>query len=122
MLKILVIDDEEQVLDIISLVLKTLGYNVVKARDGQEGIRKFDESFFDIVITDFNMPFYNGDEVARHIHNANGDFPIICITGAPEDIDFNCFDIVLGKPFSFTELAESVKKIVNARTTIMASC
>jgi CheY-like chemotaxis protein len=113
MLKILVIDDEEQVLYMISLTLKTVGYHIVKAKDGREGIRKFDELSFDIVITDLNMPFYNGDEVARHVRRTDGNIPIVCITGTPEDVVLSCFDLVLKKPFSLKELVGYIQEIEN---------
>jgi DNA-binding response OmpR family regulator len=111
MLKILVIDDEEEVLDMVSLVLKTTGYYVVKARNGEEGIKKFDELSFDIVITDFNMPFYNGEEVARHVRSASRNIPTICITGKPENIDQSDFDLVLEKPFSLKKLVEYIRLV-----------
>jgi DNA-binding response OmpR family regulator len=117
MLKILVIDDEEQIREMISLALKTMGYHVVKAKDGAEGIRKFSESLFDIVITDFFMPFYNGDEVASHIRKTDGNIPIICITGTPEAVGLNFYDIVLEKPCSLKKLTEYIKAIENSTDT-----
>ena len=108
MLKILVIDDEETVLDSISLVLKNAGYQVVKARNGEEGIRIFDQYSFDIVITDFFMPVCNGNQVAKYIRNNRKTTPVIGITGTPEEADFSCFDIVLKKPFSLKKLIEHI--------------
>jgi DNA-binding response OmpR family regulator len=121
MLKILLIDDEEEVLDVVSLVLKTMGYYVVKARDGKEGIRRFDELSFDVVVTDLNMPLCNGDEVAKHIRKTDGNIQIICITGTPEDVDNSYFDIVLKKPFSFKKLVEYIKTIENRREILNKS-
>jgi len=121
MLKILVIDDEEEVLDMVSLVLKTMGYHVVKAKDGEEGIKKFDELSFDVVVTDLNMPICNGDDVARHVRRTDGNIPVICITGTPEHVDDCYFDVVLKKPFSFKKLSEHIKAIENTREIRKAS-
>lgn len=113
MLRILLIDDEETVLDTISFILKTEGYQVVKARNGEEGIRKFDELPFDIVITDLIMPLCNGNDVARYVRSSGRSIPIIGITGTPEDVVKSCFDIVLKKPFSIKKLVGHIKEIEN---------
>ena len=113
MLKILVIDDEEEVLDSVSLVLESVGHQVVKARNGEEGIRIFDEFSFDVVITDLLMPICNGDQVVRHIRKNGGTIPVIGITGTPENADLSYFNIVLKKPFSFKTLIEYIKTIDN---------
>jgi DNA-binding response OmpR family regulator len=109
MIKILVIDDEEEVLKTIALVLQSAGYHAVKAANGEEGIKAFNEFSFDMVITDFFMPLANGDEVARHVRNAGKGVPIIGMTGTPEEMDRTCFDKVLEKPFLFEELIKSIK-------------
>jgi CheY-like chemotaxis protein len=111
MLKILVVDDEEAVLKIISKVLKTAGHNVEEARDGADGIRKFNEYDFDVVVTDMLMPLCNGDELAKHVRNAGKDIPVIGITGTPEKIEKSCFDVVLVKPFPLKVLTECIKAI-----------
>jgi DNA-binding response OmpR family regulator len=110
-LNILLIDDDESVLDSVSLVLQSAGFKITKANDGEDGIKKFDGSSFDIVITDLSMPLRNGDEVGKHIRNNGKSVPIICITGTPEDADLNCFDLVLEKPFSLKKLVEHVQSI-----------
>jgi CheY-like chemotaxis protein len=111
MLKILVVDDEDAVLKIISKVLKTAGHNVEEAVNGAEGIRKFNEYDFDVVVTDLFMPLCNGDELAKHVRNAGKDIPIIAITGTPDKIDKSCFDIVLKKPFSLKTLTGCIKAL-----------
>jgi len=111
MLKILVVDDEEAVLKIISQVLKTAGHNVEEARDGADGIKKFNECDFDVVVTDLFMPLCNGNELAKHVCNAGKKIPVIGITGSPENIEKSCFDIVLIKPFPLKVLTECIKAI-----------
>jgi|WetSurMetagenome_2_1015567.scaffolds.fasta_scaffold144698_3 CheY-like chemotaxis protein len=109
MLKILLIDDEEEVLNTIARILLTVGHNVVKARNGKEGISRFDEQPFDLVITDLFMPLANGDEVARYVSTSGKRVPVIGITGTPKDMDRTSFDKVLEKPFMFEDLIESIK-------------
>jgi DNA-binding response OmpR family regulator len=109
MLKILLIDDEEEVLNTVARILETVGHNVVRARNGKEGIIRFDEHSFDLVITDLFMPVANGDQVARHVCTSEKKVPVIGITGTPKDIDRTYFDMVLEKPFMFEELVESIR-------------
>jgi CheY-like chemotaxis protein len=109
MLKILLIDDEEEVLSTVARILQTVGHDVVKARNGKEGISRFDEHSFDLVITDLFMPIANGDQVASYVRNSEKKVPVIGITGTPKDMDRTCFDMVLEKPFMFEELIESIR-------------
>ena len=112
MSKILVIDDEEEIRNTISMFLTFVGYDVVTAKDGEEGVKKFDESLFDIVITDLSMPKCNGDEVARHVHKSGRKIPVVVITGTPWDIDLSVFDRVIDKPFLFEEFIECIESVM----------
>ena len=112
MSKILVIDDEEDLRDLISLYLRVAGHEAVTAQDGEEGLRKFDESLFDAVITDITMPKCNGDEVARYIRNSAKRIPIVAITGTPWDVDHGIFDRVMDKPFLYEEFIECVESVM----------
>jgi len=109
--RILVVDDDEDIRDLLSVFLIAAGYDVVTAKDGEEGIRLFDQSGFDIVITDLVMPLYNGHEVARHVNNNGRGIPVIGISGTPEEMDPDLFNIVLQKPFSLEELYKCIKAI-----------
>jgi CheY-like chemotaxis protein len=109
MLKILLIDDEEEVLNTVARILQIAGHSVVKARNGKEGISRFDEHPFDLVITDLFMPIANGDEVARYVRTAEKRVPVIGITGTPQDMDRTFFDKILEKPFMFEDLITSIK-------------
>ena len=111
MIKILVVDDEEHIRNLISIILTSAGYDVVTAKDGEEGLRRFNESCFDLVVTDIIMPKYNGDEIARHIRNSGKNIPVVGITGTSWDIDRSCFDIIIDKPFTLDEFIECIKEI-----------
>ena len=67
---VLVIDDENGILQLICQALTKFGHNVETAADGREGIRKFDDGSFDIVITDIRMPGIDGNGVVKHIRKS----------------------------------------------------
>lgn len=109
--RVLFVDDNRDFLEIAALALKKAGYDVTTAEDGSEAINKYNESPFDAVVTDVMIPNLNGHELARHIRNtANGSPPVIIgITGTSYEIDLNCFDVVLHKPFYLKKLIECLK-------------
>jgi len=110
---VLVIDDEIGILQIIRQALTKFGHNVETAADGQEGIRKFDDGSFDIVITDIRMPGIDGNGVVKHIRNSEKQFiPVIAISGTPWLMESNAFDMVLAKPFTLEKLVESIGSLV----------
>jgi len=112
MCTILVIDDEKGILRVIEEALTKFGHQVELAADGYEGIRKFEDGSYDIVITDLRMPGIDGKGVMRHIRNSHkNSIPIIGISGTPWLIQDSGFDVVLPKPFPLLDLVESVKKI-----------
>ena len=110
---ILVIDDEKAILQIIHEVLTSLGHEVETATDGLEGIKKFDDRSYNLVITDIRMPGIDGHGVAEHIRRSeNGSIPVIAISGTPWLVDRAIFNKVLAKPFALTQLVESVDSMV----------
>ena len=70
MCTILVIDDEKGILRVIEEALTKFGHKVELAADGYEGIQKFDDGTYDIVITDLRMPGLDGKGVVQHIRNS----------------------------------------------------
>lgn len=117
MKKILVIDDEQMIVNVISDILTNAGYDVVTANDGEEGLKRFEESDFDLVITDFNMPIYDGNETAKRIRDKK-KIPIVGITSTPADFDHRNLDIILEKPFSIEELTKCVNKLIQAHKQV----
>ena len=109
---ILVIDDEKGILQLMHQALTKYGYNVETADDGQEGIRKFDDGCFDIVITDILMPVIDGNGVVAHIRNSEKQsIPVIAISGTPWVQEAGNFDMVLPKPFRLKQLIESIRSL-----------
>ena len=110
---ILVIDDEKGILQLMHQALTQYGHNVETADDGHEGIRKFDDGSFDIVITDIRMPGIDGNGVVEHIRNSKRQtVPVIAISGTPWLRKTDDFDMVLSKPFPVKQLIESIRSLV----------
>jgi len=81
MSRILLIDDEEGIRKLLSMSLKSDGYEVVAAESGQEGINFFKKEFFPIVLTDIKMPGMNGIQVLKEIKKINPSTEVIVVTG-----------------------------------------
>jgi CheY-like chemotaxis protein len=112
MYRILVIDDEKTILDVIKIVLSRTGFKVEIALNGREGIQKFDSGQFDLVITDIQMPGLDGRDIVDYIHNSDRPYtPIIGISGSPWLLENIQFDAVLAKPFHFEDLINSIRHI-----------
>ena len=109
---ILVIDDEKGILQLMHQALTKFGHNVETADDGLEGIRKFDDGCFDIVITDIRMPVIDGNGVVAHIRKSEKQsIPVIAISGTPWLLGSDSFDMVLPKPFSLKKLIDSIRSL-----------
>jgi PAS domain S-box-containing protein len=121
--RILFVDDEEGVGDIIKHMLEHLGYQVVVKFNGLEALELFksDPDQFDMVITDMIMPKMTGTELANEILNIKPGFPVIICTGFSEKIceqelrSLN-IDTVLVKPLIKQEIAQIIRKTLDKRT------
>jgi len=110
---ILVIDDEKTVLDMVEQILIKFGYDVETATGGQEGLDKFDNGSYDLVITDILMPELDGNHVAKHIRGSSKkNTPIIGISATPWLPDKENFTTILSKPFPVESLVENVKNCI----------
>ncbi|MEE4606501.1 MAG: response regulator [Desulfobacteraceae bacterium] len=111
---ILVIDDEKGILQLMHEALTTYGHKVETADDGLEGIRKFDDGCFDIVITDVRMPVIDGNGVAAHIRKSEKQcIPVIGISGTPWLLEADNFDMVLSKPFPLKQLLNCIRSLLS---------
>jgi CheY-like chemotaxis protein len=110
--RILVIDDEKGILDVVQSVLSRAGFKVEIALNGRKGIQKFDGGTFDLVITDILMPEIDGIEVVKHIRNSDRPYtPIIGCSGTPWLLEEGEFDTVFLKPFPLTDLVHAVRHL-----------
>ena len=121
MCKILVIDDERSILNMIRQLLEMNGHVVDTAGDGGEGIKKFDNDCFDLVITDICMPGVDGNSVANHIRNSDKKYvPVIGISGTPWAFEGSSFNTIFEKPFQLQALVNTVKELIPANSKIAA--
>ena len=89
MAKILVVDDSNMLRDMLKFALQDGGYtDVTEAADGEEGLRKAQESQYDLVITDINMPKMNGFELVKALRQKESyaKSPLIVLTTEQSDV------------------------------------
>lgn len=117
MAKILVIDDEGQLRELLNKMLTRDGHRVLVANDGAEGIKSFHQFNPDLIITDIIMPEKDGIEVIVQVLKVNPNLPIIAISGGRRAVtaDFNLDSAemlgvkgVLQKPFTHEQLQEVI--------------
>lgn len=84
--KILVVDDETRIRDLLRIVLESRGYCVIEAKDGQEAVQSTKDFVPDLIILDVLMPNLNGFESLKHIR-CFSDCPVIMLTAKGEDYD-----------------------------------
>ena len=117
--KILVIDDEELVRDVLLQTLSRANYEVNLASSGEEGLRLFCERPFDIVLTDLAMPTLSGWEVCRRIKEISPHTQVGMITGwglelDPQQVMESGVDRVISKPFDFGRILNVVAEMRKA--------
>ena len=127
MKKILVVDDEKPISDIVKFNLTKEGYEVFTAYDGEEALEKVEEVLPDLIILDLMLPKKDGLEVCREVRKSH-DMPIIMVTAKDSEID-KVLGLELGaddyvtKPFSNRELTARVKANLrrhdNAKTPVV---
>jgi DNA-binding NtrC family response regulator len=111
--RILLVDDEKDIRDIVSMLLTDIGYEVVSAGDGKKGLGLFLDSPFNLVITDLDMPEVDGLTLASSIKERSPGTPVILITGNGfEAGQGGPFDFVMHKPFSLADLKQTTQMFV----------
>jgi signal transduction histidine kinase/CheY-like chemotaxis protein len=113
--RILVIDDEDSVRDILGRMLKARGHEVAVASGGDEGIERFKKERFDLVFTDLGMPRLSGWDVGKALKKIDPKVPVAMITGwgmelKREKMKESGIDLVLCKPFNFAEVVRLVSE------------
>ena len=118
--RILVVDDESHIVQVLSLKLRNAGYDVTTASDGEEAFELACESTPDLVITDFQMPYMTGLELCRALkdNDATSNVPVVMLTArgyALEDDDLVTGNIreVLSKPFSPRAVLKLVESLLS---------
>lgn len=125
MQKILIVDDEKPISDIVKFNLTKEGYEVIKAYDGEEALEKVEDEQPDLILLDLMLPKIDGLEVARRVR-AKHSIPIIMVTAKDSELD-KVVGLELGaddyvtKPFSNRELVARVKANLRRQDQLVSS-
>ena len=120
---ILIIEDEKAIRKTLSEILSFEGYKIDEAGDGEEGLKKFKEKNYDIVLCDIKMPKMDGIEFLQKATEANSDIPVIMISGhgnietAVEAVKKGAFDFI-AKPPDLNRLLITIRNALD-RTTLV---
>ena len=123
--KVLVVDDEKSIVDIVKFNLEKEGYQVLTAEDGREGLEQFEQNNPDLILLDVMMPIIGGFEMCRKVREKS-NVPIIMLTARAEEVD-KVLGLELGaddyvtKPFSIRELMARVRANLRRTATMMSA-
>ena len=118
--KILIVDDERSMRDVLSIMLRRAGYDVTLSSDGEEAIAHIDKELFDLVITDLKMPKAGGLDVLRAVKESAPESVVLIITAfasaesAVEAMKLGAYDY-LTKPFQVDEVQLIVRNALEKR-------
>ncbi len=118
--RILVIDDEPTALDLLRRILEMNGYEVVAAKNGQEGVESFEQHPCDLVITDMVMPIKDGLQTILDLRMEAPELPVIAISGGGTISKERYLAvagyldrvITIAKPFAIEQIIEAVEKLL----------
>src|SRR4249920_685427 len=118
MTKILIIDDEQGIRDLLDTLLRRKGYDVVVAENGREGLKVFRRERPDVVVLDLMMPGMDGLTVLQELRTLDPTKPVIILTGAgtPEaEQQARALGVTefVEKEFSLHRLGDSLKRLLN---------
>ena len=116
-MKVLVIDDEIPILEMISKILTRNGYEVVAVSNLTDASKELQKNGWDLIITDVMIPYKGGFELVDDI-KSRSQIPVIIITGMSDDVlkaTVHKADMLFQKPFNGIDLLEGVKKLTQER-------
>ncbi|HUH96883.1 MAG TPA: response regulator [Anaerolineales bacterium] len=124
--RILCIEDEPEMIDLIRLILGRRGFEVSGAAGGNAGIKAVREQLPDLVLLDLMMPDMDGWEVYQQMkaNESTRNIPVIVVTAKAQNIDkvlglhIAKVDDYISKPFSPQELLNSVEKVINQKKPV----
>jgi len=118
--KILIVDDEQSMRDVLSIMLKRAGYGVTTASDGEEAVGHIHKEIFDLVITDLRMPKMGGLDVLKTVKASSPETVVLVITAfasaesAVEAMKHGAYDY-LTKPFQVDEVQLIIRNALERR-------
>jgi len=123
MASILIIDDEKAIRKTLTEILSYEGYKIDEASDGEEGLKRFSEKAYDIVLCDIKMPKLDGIEFLEKAKEINADVPVIMISGhgnidtAVEAVKKGAFDYI-SKPPDLNRLLITLRNAVDKQSLV----
>ncbi|NTU54550.1 MAG: response regulator [Chlorobiaceae bacterium] len=120
-MRILLVDDEKAILDLMALSLKKRGHSVVTALNGLQGCALLADQVFDLMITDLIMPEMSGMSLIQHVTIHYPDMKVIAVTGGgkvhSEDYLLQALaagaQAIIRKPFTISGFLDRVEKVLN---------
>ena len=117
MFKILVVDDEQNIRNLLKLRLSAEGYEIITASNGKSALDAFNKEVFDLLIVDVMMPEMDGYELVYKVREINQNIPVIMVTAKSHINDkkagFNVgIDDYMTKPIEFDELLLRIKALL----------
>src|SRR6188768_3801408 len=123
MSSILIIDDEKAIRKTLGEILSYEGYKIDEASDGEEGLKKFKETAYDVVLCDIKMPKIDGLEFLQKAVESNADVPVIMISGhgnietAVEAAKKGAYDFIQ-KPPDLNRLLITIRNAMERNTLV----
>ncbi|HEX7973942.1 MAG TPA: response regulator [Anaerolineales bacterium] len=122
--RVVYIEDEQEMIDLVRLILSRKGFEVIGANGGREGLEKIRSLAPELVLLDLMMPDIDGWDVYQQMKSADAtrNIPVIVITAKAQNIDkvlglhIAKVDDYLSKPFSPQELTDSVDNVLGKRS------
>lgn len=122
-MKLLIIEDEERMNQLLVKVLRKIGYTTDSAIDGEEAVNLYFENNYDLVVLDLNLPKLDGMEVLKVIREDNTHLPVLILSARSElhdkiqGLDEGANDY-LTKPFHFDELTARIRALLRRNTKV----
>ena len=110
--RILVVDDEDLIREVLDLHLFQSGYAVTAVDSAAAALARLETESFDLVLTDYDMAGMTGVELAVVIKTRWPALPVVMLAGMPPDEPVAALDLVLNKPEDFRKLVPSIEKLL----------
>ena len=120
---LLIVDDDDDILEVLSVYFLKQGYDVILAHDGDEAVQLLKYKAIDLVITDIRMPKMNGLSLLKHIRTKSNSLPVILMTGYElSRTELSCLsyqaDAYISKPFTSEYLHNVIKRLITEGSQI----
>jgi two-component system cell cycle response regulator CpdR len=115
--RILIVDDDEQIREVLTDLLTIDGYEITSCEDGKSALEKIESHDFELMITDLGMPGMSGLELSGIVHEQNPDLPIAMITGwgtqlNKDEVALKGIKAVISKPFHLKDIKLMISGMV----------